>query len=106
MSPTTARESRDLVLIVLDALRFDVADAAWREGRTPFLRELIPQGWEPRHTAGSFTSAAHAALFAGFWPTPSPPGRHTRPLALKFPGSPSIGADTLLLEGDHIVTGL
>ncbi|HEX5443981.1 MAG TPA: STM4013/SEN3800 family hydrolase [Pirellulales bacterium] len=97
---------RDIVLITFDALRFDVADAAWREGRTPVLREAIPQGWQPRHTPGSFTYAAHAAFFAGFWPTPTAPGAHTRPFALNSPESHSNGPDTLRLPGDNLVTGL
>ena len=96
----------DLLMITFDALRFDVADAAWREGRTPFLRTLLPQGWEPRHTPGSFTFAAHAAFFAGFWPTPGEPGKHERPFALRFPGSRSVGPDTTNLEGGNIVEGL
>lgn len=96
----------DLVLMTFDALRFDVAHSAWQTGRTPFLRERIPNGWEARHTPGNFTYAAHAAIFAGFWPTPETPGPSTRPLALRFPGSRSIGPDTVHLEGDNIVGGL
>lgn len=96
----------DLLLMTFDALRFDVADVAWKDKRTPFLRNLLTDGWEPRHTPGSFTYAAHAALFAGFWPTPSTPGPHVRPMALRFPGSRSVGADTLRLDGPDIVTGL
>jgi hypothetical protein len=93
-------------MVTFDSLRFDVAENAWREGRTPFLCSLIKHGWEPRHTPGNFTYAAHAALFAGFWPTRSEPGPSPRPFALKFPGSRSIGEKTLKLDGDNIVTGL
>jgi hypothetical protein len=96
----------DILVMTFDALRYDVADAAWREGRIPFLRRLIPNGWEPRHTPGSFTYAAHAALFAGFWPTPSTTAPHVRPLALRFPGSRSTGPETMHLDGPDIVTGL
>lgn len=98
--------ARDILMITFDALRFDVADAAWREGRTPLLRQAIPQGWQRRHTPGSFTYAAHAALFAGFWPTPETPGPHARPFALQFPGSRSVGAETLCVGGDNLVAGL
>lgn len=97
---------RDIVLMTFDALRFDVADAAWREGQTPTLREMIPDGWEKRHAPGNFTYASHAAMFAGFWPTPGRPGRHSRPFALQFPGSRSIGPDTVKLNGETIVEGL
>jgi hypothetical protein len=103
---SSALTAPDVLMLVLDSLRFDVADLAWRGGRTPHLHSLIEHGWEPRHTPGNFTYAAHAAFFAGFWPTPLAPGPHARPFALKFPGSRSIGADTVLLDGDNIVTGL
>jgi hypothetical protein len=93
-------------MATFDALRFDTAETAWREGRTPFLQGLIPHGWERRHTPGNFTYAAHAAFFAGFWPTPCTPGPYPRPFALQFPGSRSIGPHTILLEGDNIVAGL
>lgn len=96
----------DLLLITLDALRLDVAQQALRAGRTPFLAGLIQQAWEPRHTPGSFTYAAHAAFFAGFWPTPIQPGPHPRPFALRFVGSRSTHPDTCVLDADNIVGGL
>lgn len=106
MSGPASPGQADILMITLDALRFDVADEAWRDGGTPFLRRLLPQGWEPRHTPGSFTYAAHAAFFAGFWPTRGSPGPETRPFALRFPGSRSTGAGTMFLAGDNIVAGL
>lgn len=96
----------DILMITLDALRYDTAELAFREGRTPHLQSVIPAGWEPRHSPGSFTYAAHAALFAGFWPTPVTPGKHSRPFALRFPGSRSIGSQTMRLSGSQIVEGL
>lgn len=96
----------DLLMITLDALRLDVAEQALVAGQTPFLADLIGGRWEPRHTPGSFTYAAHAAFFAGFWPTPITPGPHPRPFALRFPGSRSIDQQTCILEGDNIVSGL
>jgi hypothetical protein len=98
--------SRDILMVTLDALRFDTAERCFREARTPNLAQRIPQGWEPRHTPGSFTYAAHAAFFAGFWPTPIHCGTHTRPFALRFPGSRSQGPNTLKLAGSNIVEGL
>ena len=95
----------DLMLITLDALRLDVAVEAMAAGRTPFLAGLFG-GWEPRHSPASFTYAAHAAYFAGFWPTPISPGPHPRPFALRFAGSRSIDRDTCVLDGDNIVSGL
>jgi hypothetical protein len=96
----------DVLMVTLDALRLDVAATAFRTARTPFLAELVPGGWEERHTPGSFTYAAHAAFFAGFWPTPVSPGPRVRPFALRFAGSRSIDAATCVLEGDNIVEGL
>lgn len=102
----SSSDTPDVLMITLDALRFDVAQQAWQSDRTPFLKSLIPGGWEPRHTPGSFTYAAHAAFFAGFWPTPETPASHTRPFALRFPGSRTIGSETTVLESDNIVAGL
>lgn len=95
----------DLLLITFDALRFDVAEQAMAAGQTPFLSELIRQ-WEPRHSPGSFTYAAHAAFFAGFWPTPLTPGPHARPFALRFAGSRSIDRQACVFDADNIVSGL
>jgi hypothetical protein len=98
--------THDLALIVLDALRFDVAVEEMAAGRTPNLAARIPDGWEQRHSPGTFTYASHAAFFAGFLPTPARPGRHRRPLALGFDGSETIGEGTCVLEGATIVEGL
>ena len=58
---------RDILFITLDTLRFDVASRLHATGHTPRLNKLLPtQGWEKRHTPGSFTFAAHMAFFAGF----------------------------------------
>jgi hypothetical protein len=93
-------------MMTFDALRYDVACEALRAGRTPFLARLIGTGWERRHSPGSFTYAAHAAFFAGFWPTPVTPERQSRPFALRFHGQRSIDESTCVLQGDNIVAGL
>jgi hypothetical protein len=95
----------DLALIVLDALRYDVAAEELAAGRTPELAARIGR-WEERHSPGTFTYASHAAFFAGFLPTPTRPGRHRRLLALGFDGSETIGEGTCVLEGATIVEGL
>jgi hypothetical protein len=99
-------QATDVLMITFDALRYDVAERAHREGRTKTLAELLPQGWEPRHTPGNFTFAAHAALFGGFWPTRTGPEPSPRPFALRFPGSRTLDATTLVLDGSNIVEGL
>lgn len=99
--------THDILLITLDTLRFDVASRAMAEGRTPHLAQLLaPHGWEERHTPGSFTFAAHAAFFAGFFPTPARPGRHERPFALRFEGSETTGGRTAVLDAADLPAGL
>ena len=99
--------SRDLLLLTLDTLRFDVARALWQDGRTPNLAALLPEaGWEERHSPGSFTYSAHAAFFAGFLPTPARPGKHPRLFALRFEGSETTSPGTCVLDAPDIVTGL
>ncbi|WP_394835500.1 STM4013/SEN3800 family hydrolase [Pendulispora rubella] len=99
--------THDIVLVTLDTLRYDVASRALAAGRTPnFAARLGPKGWEERHSPGSFTYAAHHAIFAGFFPTPARPGRHTRLFALRFARSETVGPETCVLDGPDIVSGL
>ena len=98
--------THDILWITLDTLRFDVAVRAMAEGATPNLASFFPGGWEERHTPGSFTLAAHAAFFAGFFPTPARPGRHERPFALRFEGSETTGARTAVLDAADLPAGL
>ncbi|MBA4146617.1 MAG: STM4013/SEN3800 family hydrolase [Verrucomicrobia bacterium] len=78
----------DILFITLDTLRYDAAQQAWRECRLQTLAPyLAPQGWEERHSPGSFTYAAHHAFFAGFLPTPLASGPHPRLFAAEFAGS-------------------
>ncbi len=99
--------SHDVLLLVLDTLRFDVAKREWEAGRTPNLSQLLPQGWEERHSPGSFTYAAHQAFFAGFLPTPARPDpTHARLFAARFAGSESTGPGTKVFEAPDIITGL
>lgn len=101
-----AFQTRDFFLLTLDALRFDVARDALARGELPNLASVLPKGFEARHTPASFTFPAHQAFFAGFFPTPIAPGRHVRPLALRFAGSKTLGPGTLRLEGPDLVTAL
>lgn len=99
--------THDILLVSLDTLRYDVAQDMWREGRTPFLASLLPpDGWDARHTPGSFTYAAHHAFFAGFLPTPVKPGVHPRLFAARFPGSETTTAQTYVFDAPDIVRGL
>ena len=97
----------DLALIVLDTLRFDVAQEEWAAGRTPNLARLLPpSGWDRRHAPGTFTYASLHAFLAGFLPTPARPGRHPRRLALRFEGSETTSTATAVLDGATVVEGL
>jgi hypothetical protein len=98
--------SHDLLLLTFDTLRYDVAKSLFDRGRLPHLAQLMPQGWEERHSPGSFTYAAHQAIFAGFFPTPALPGNHPRPFALSFAGSTTIAPETCVLEASSIPEGL
>lgn len=97
----------DLVFITLDTLRYDVAQSLWEKGALPhFSKWLSPQGWEKRHSPGSFTYAAHQAFFAGFLPTPAVPGKHPRLFATRFAGSETAVEQTCLFDSSTIVEGL
>lgn len=99
--------THDILFITLDTLRFDVAQRLFEDGELPVLsRHLGAAGWEPRHTPGSFTYAAHHAFFAGFLPTPAAPGRHPRLFATTFRGSETTGPGTCTFEQASLPEGL
>ena len=100
--------SHDILFLILDTLRYDVANGEFKNGRTPGFEKLSPAGWEKRHTPGSFTYAALHAFFAGFLPTPAEAGgsRHERLFAVRFAGSETIGPNTKVFEAENIVAGL
>lgn len=99
--------THDLLMLVLDTLRFDVAKRELAAGRTPNFASLLPGGWQERHSPGSFTYAAHHAFFAGFLPTPARPGEnHTRLFAARFAGSETTGPATKIFDAPDFVTGL
>jgi hypothetical protein len=102
--------THDILLLTFDTLRYDVAQALWEQGRLPNLAKFLLSdwqgGWQARHSPGSFTYSAHHAFFAGFLPTPIPPGSHPRPFALTFEGSTSIAPETCLLHAASVPEGL
>lgn len=99
--------THDLVWIVLDALRHDVAEQEMTAGRLPNLARLFPSGWERRHTPASFTYPAHLAFFSGFLPTPADPAAsRERHFASAFAGSETSGPRTCVFEEESLVTGL
>ncbi|MBN1909116.1 MAG: STM4013/SEN3800 family hydrolase [Pirellulales bacterium] len=89
----------DFLLITLDTLRFDAAQDAWCEGRLTTLAPYLgSDGWERRHTPGTFTYAAHHAFFSGFLPTRADPGLTPRLFAPRFPGSETTTSRTFVFE--------
>jgi hypothetical protein len=99
--------SKDVLFITLDSLRYDVAVAALKAGRTPNLARVIPNGtWELRHSPATFTFAAHQAFFAGFLPTPAIPGRHSRLFAAKFAGSKTTASTSFVFSESNWIKAL
>ncbi|MCW2935235.1 MAG: hypothetical protein JWM19_6197 [Actinomycetia bacterium] len=99
--------SHDVALITLDTLRYDIAAELAASGRTPALAGVLPGGqWEKRHTPGSFTYPAHAAMLAGFLPTPVTPGPHPRLFAARFPGSETTSDGTWVFDAADLPHGL
>lgn len=98
----------DLLWLVLDSLRFDVAEREWAIGGTPNLRRLIGEsGWQRCHAPGNFTFPSHQSFFAGFLPTPSDPGMgRERLFAARFAGSESTGPGTKVFDEDNVIAGL
>lgn len=100
--------SHDIVLLSLDTLRHDAAQAEFLAGHLPVLASVLPAGgFEERHTPGSFTWSAHQAFFAGFLPTPARPGAHPRLFALEFEGSETTDERSFVFrDAASIVEGL
>jgi Sulfatase len=98
--------THDIVFLTFDTLRYDVAHTLFEQGRLPNLTKLLPDGWEARHSPGSFTYAAHHAFFAGFLPTPIHQVNPPRLFALAFEGSTTIVPETCILDTSSIPEGL
>ena len=97
----------DIIFITVDTLRYDVAQQCWAEGLLPnFSQWLPPDGWEKRHSPGSFTYAAHHAFFAGFLPTPASNPKHPRLFATQFAGSTTATPNTFVTHKDNFIAGL
>ncbi len=95
----------NVLWLTFDTLRYDVAKEAMDQGQTPFLSALLPQGWEARHSPGSFTFAAHQAFFAGFLPTPPGEPRAQRTFALRFGGSETTGERSWVFDAPNVAAG-
>ena len=101
--------SHDILLVTLDTLRFDVAQGEFQNGGLPHLSPYLgPNGWDRRHSPGSFTFAAHQAFFAGFLPTPFEPENALTPrlFAAQFEGSATTTTNTWVYQQADVVSAL
>ena len=97
----------NLLFVVLDALRYDVAQAQFLQGNLPNFQKYLPkQGWEKRYTPGSFTYPAHKAFFAGFLPTKIGVKITPRLFAAAFQGSESTTNNTFTFAENDLITAL
>ena len=97
----------NILFVVLDALRYDVAQTQFLQGQLPHFQKYLPAtGWEKRYTPGSFTYPAHRAFFAGFLPTKIDLKRTPRLFAAAFQGSESTTEQTFVFEENDIVSAL
>jgi len=97
----------NILFMVLDALRYDVAQEQFSQGNLPnFAKYLPPTGWEKRYTPGSFTFPAHQAFFAGFLPTKIDERITPRLFAAEFHGSESTTEDTFIYQEADFITAL
>jgi len=97
----------NILFMVLDALRYDVAQEEFEGGNLPNFAQYLPtDGWEKRYTPGSFTYAAHKAFFAGFLPTQTGVRITPRLFAAAFQGSESTTKDTFTFQEADFITAL
>lgn len=97
--------SHDLLWVVLDSLRYDVARDALAAGETPHLAGLV-SSWGKRHTPATFTWPAHHAFFSGFLPTPVDSPREPRLFSARFGGSETTSAHTFVFDEPYVITAL
>ena len=97
----------DILFIVLDTLRYDVATTALAHYLTPTLSHYLPEKkWEKCHSPATFTYPAHHAFFAGFLPTPANNSLHPRLFAAEFMGSETTCETTWLFKQTNVIEAL
>jgi Sulfatase len=90
--------THNVVWIILDSLRLDVAEHAHLSGQTPTLSALFPLGWEHRHAPGTFTLPSHIAMFAGFLPTPAADPNAPVMVSGRTPGREAVTPSTFVFD--------
>lgn len=100
--------SRDILLICLDTLRYDVAVREEAAGTTPVLNQYGP--WQKCQAPGNFTYPSHHAMFAGFLPCPYDAKNVADRDLLFFPGQIGLGKKgpegAYAFSGSTIMEGL
>ena len=97
----------DIIFIVLDTLRYDVAQIALEQDLIPNIKAYLPhQQWQQCHSSATFTYPAHHAFFAGFLPTPINHPTASRLFAADFMGSETIAESTWVFKQANMVEAL
>ncbi|MBL4658969.1 MAG: STM4013/SEN3800 family hydrolase [Alcanivoracaceae bacterium] len=97
-------DNKDVVWLVLDALRYDVAKKLFEEKKLPNISKLLPtNGWQHCHSPANFTYPAHQAFFSGFLPTPIDEPKAPRLFAAEFLGSETSNEDTYIFEEANVI---
>lgn len=93
--------SKDILMICLDTLRYDVAVREEAAGATPVLNQYGP--WKKCQAPGNFTLPSHHAMFAGFLPCPYDARNVADREMLFFPSQ--IGLGKKGPEGAYVFSG-
>ncbi|MEU7021649.1 STM4013/SEN3800 family hydrolase [Streptomyces sp. NPDC046203] len=97
----------NILFVTLDSLRYDVARATTRAGRTPRLAGFLPGGqWEERWTPGTFTLPAHVAFFSGFLPKLPQPSQPPRLWECRPPAFKTVDPRTFVFDAPNLLIGL
>ncbi|PWI45617.1 esterase [Streptomyces sp. ICBB 8177] len=97
----------NILFVTLDSLRYDTAETALRDGRTPRLAGLLPAGgWERRTTPGTFTLPAHMAFFSGFLPKRPQPNQPPRLWECRPPAFKTVTSGTFVFDAPNLLQGL
>ncbi|MDH6307045.1 arylsulfatase A-like enzyme [Parabacteroides sp. PF5-5] len=92
---------RDILMLCLDTLRYDVAVEEEKSGGTPILSHYGGK-WEKRHAPGNFTYPSHFAIFAGFFPSPADPHDFKEREWLFYPKR--VGTSSIAPQGSYEFT--
>ena len=97
-------KNKDVIWLVLDALRYDVAQKLFEEKKLPNFSKILPKsGWQKCHSPANFTYPSHQAFFSGFLPTPINSPKAPRLFAAEFFGSETTNELTYVFEESNVI---